>query len=209
MAMKASSFLRIAPNGFFAVALALSAFACGDGPPTSPTARVYTGEVADTDVRVGIIATEHRARLFFCGGASSYETMTRWVTADVDTLHQLKIPSDAAPTWGIQGTVADAEITGSVDMGNGAPRVFRATVVSERTISGLYEGNAGCGRLGLILIQPTPDMPAVGQGACVGPVLEQVNPLEPIVRTPDGAIRVTVGTSTAEREVRAAAPPPE
>jgi len=161
-----------------------------------------------TDVRVGIIATEHRARVFFCGGATSYETMTRWITADVDATHQLRIPADAGPTWGIQGTVADAEITGAIDVGDGALRPFRATVVSERTISGLYEGSAGCGRVGLIVIQATPDTPAVGQGACVGPVLEQVNPLEPIVRTPDGAIRVTIGTSTAEREVRAAAPPP-
>jgi hypothetical protein len=34
-----------------------------------------------------------------------------------------------------------------------------------------------------------------------------VNPLDPIVRTPDGAIVVRVGTSPTDREVRAAAPP--
>jgi hypothetical protein len=80
--------------------------------------------------------------------------------------------------------------------------------VSERTISGLYEGVAGCGRLGLIVVQPTPDMPATGQGACVGPAtIEQVNPLDPIVRTPDGTITVTVTNWTGEREVRAATPP--
>ena len=207
--MKAPSLPWTTSTKLFGFALALSTFACGEGPPGSPAARVYTGEVTGTDVRVGIIATERHARVFFCGGATSYETMTRWITADVDAMHQLKLPADAGPTWGIQGSVADAEISGSIDVGDGVPRVFRATVVNERTISGLYEGTSGCGRLGLIVIQATPDSAPVGQGACVGPVLEQVNPLEPIVRTADGAIRVTVGSPPAEREVRAVAPPPD
>lgn len=195
------------PQCILAAVIALSAAACGDGPPPSPAARIYTGNVDGSDARVGIIATEHRARLFFCGGDTSYETLTRWLTADINAEHQLSIPGDAGPTWGIQGKVSDAEVTGSIDIGDSMPRSFRATMVSERTISGLYEGTAPCGRLGLIVIQPTPDSTAIGQGACVGPVLEQVNPLEPIVRDPDGAIRVKVGSSTAEREVRAAVPP--
>jgi hypothetical protein len=207
--MKAPSFPWTASTKLLALTFALSTFACGDGPPGSPTARVYTGELTGTDVRVGIIATEHHARVFFCGGGSSYETMTRWITADVDATHQLHIPADAAPTWGLTGTVADAEVSGAIDVGDGVARPFRASIVSERTISGLYEGNASCGRIGLIVVQATPDTAAVGQGACIGPVFEQVNPLEPLVRTPDGAILVTVGGSTAEREVRAAAPPPD
>jgi hypothetical protein len=197
------------PIGFSAgaLALALSAFGCGDGPPPSPAARIYTGDVTGTDVRVGIIATERRARVFFCGGASTYQTMTRWLTSEIDASHKLTLPSSPSETWALQGTVADAEVAGSIDMGDAVPRPFRATIVSERTISGLYEGAAPCGRLGLIVIQAKPDTIPVGQGACVGPTLEQVNPLEPIVRNPDGAILVTVGTSPAEREVRAVAPP--
>ncbi len=195
--------------GFFAAALAFSSAACGDGPPPSPAGRVYTGEVTGTDVRVGIIATEHRARVFFCGGDSTYETMTRWVTGDIDAAHQLSLPSSATAKWVLTGAVADAEVTGSVDVGDGVARSFRATMVSERTISGLYEGTSGCGRIGLIVSQSTPDTTAVAQGACVGPALEQVNPLQPIVRTADGAILVTIGKSIAEREVRPAAPPPK
>jgi hypothetical protein len=193
---------------FLAAAIALTTAACSD-EPAKPFARVYTGDLTGTDVRVGIIATEHRARLFFCGGASSYQTMTGWLTADVDAAHQLSIPSDAAKTWGLQGRVADTEVTGAIDKGDGMSRPFRATVVSDRTISGLYEGTAPCGRLGLIVTQPSPDMSPSGQGACVGPVLEQVNPLEPIIRDPDGTIRVKVGGSDAERQVRPATPPPE
>jgi hypothetical protein len=175
---------------------------------------VYTGELTDTDARVGIIATEHHARVFFCGGPSTYQTMTRWVTGDVDAAHKLSLPPspiDAAiiERWVLQGTVADAEVNGSIDMGDAMPHAFHATIVSERTISGLYEGRASCGRLGLIVQQATPDTPAIGQGACVGTTLEQVNPLDPIVRTDDGAIVVKVGDSPSETEVRAAAPPPD
>jgi hypothetical protein len=193
-------------TGVFAIAVALAGVACSDDAPT-PFARVYTGELTGTDVRVGIIATEHHARVFFCGGASSYETMTRWITADVDAAHELRIPSDAAPTWALQGRVGDTEITGSIDVGDAVLRPYRATVVSERTIGGLYEGTAPCGRLGLIVVHPSPDTMPAGQGACVGQTLEQVNPLEPIVRDPDGTIRVKVKGSDAERQVRPAAPP--
>jgi hypothetical protein len=191
---------------YFAAAAALAAFACGDDRE-QPFGRVYTGELTGTDVRVGIIASERRARVFFCGGASSYERMTRWITADIDTAHQLSIPADAAPTWGLQGRVGDTEVTGTIDVGDAMPRPFRATVVSERTIGGLYEGTAPCGRLGLIVAHANPDTTPAGQGACVGQTLEQVNPLEPIVRDSDGTIRVKVGTSDAERQVRPAAPP--
>jgi hypothetical protein len=189
-----------------AAAVALATLGCSD-ERESPFARVYTGELTGTDVRVGIIATEHRARVFFCGGASTVEKMTAWITADIDAAHQLGIPADAAPTWKLQGRVADTEVTGSIDTGDGIPQGFRATVVSERTIGGLYEGTAPCGKLGLIVVHANPDTTPSGQGACVGPVLEQVNPLEPIVRDADGAIRVKVGSSDVEREVRPAAPP--
>jgi hypothetical protein len=194
-------------TNLLAVAFALSAFACG-GADSTPTARVYTGDVPGTDVRVGIIASESRARVFFCGGASSYQTMTAWLTADIDAAHELTLPMPTTHTWSLRGQVGDVEVNGSIDMGDAMPRPFRATAVSERTISGLYEGVAACGRIGLIVVQPTPDSTPVGQGACVGPTLEQVNPLEPIVRGPDGTIRVTVGNSTTEREVRVATPPP-
>ena len=135
-------------------------------------------------------------------------TMTRWLSADIDAAHKLSLPATPNQYWSLQGKVDDVEIAGSVDMYDATPRPFHATLVSERTISGLYEGAAGCGRLGLIVVQPTPDMPAIGQGACVGPqTIEQVNPLDPIVRSPDGTITVNVTNWTGEREVRPATPP--
>ena len=48
-----------------------------------------------------------------------------------------------------------------------------------------------CGRVGLIVTQPSPDETATAQGACVGPghLPEQVNPILPIARRDDGSIR--------------------
>lgn len=206
--MKRTSSLHTTTMTTLSVALALTAFACGGSDDDPATARVYTGEIPGTEVKVGIIASEKKARVFFCGGPTTYETMTGWLTADVDAAHKLSLPPPQNHNWILQGDVSDAEINGTIDMGNATPLAFRATVVSERTISGLYEGTAGCGRLGLIVVQPTPDSPASGQGACVGQGrLEQVNPLEPIVRGADGAIKVKVASSMKDQEVRAATPP--
>jgi hypothetical protein len=206
--MKRTSSLQTTTTKFLCVAFALTAFACGGDDDSEATARVYTGDVPGTEVRVGIIASDKKARIFFCGGPTTYETMTGWLTADVDSAHKLSLPPPQSHDWILQGQVGDAEINGTIDMGNATPLAFRATSVSVRTISGLYEGSAGCGRLGLIVVQATPDSPAIGQGACVGQGrLEQVNPLEPIVRGADGAIKVKVASSTKEQEVRAASPP--
>ena len=196
---------------YVAVALAWIATGCGGGtiePANDGAPRTFTGDVAGTDVRVGIVANARHARVFFCGGASSYQTMTRWLDTDVDAAGTIDLPSTPSQPWTLEGTVGSDEVTGTIAMGNAMPRPFRATAVAERTIGGLYEGTAACGRVGLILVQSTPDAIPVGQGACVGPtIFEQVNPLEPIVREPDGTIRVTVGASAEETRVKAAALP--
>jgi hypothetical protein len=46
----------------------------------------------------------------------------------------------------------------------------------------LYEGQADCGRLGLIVQQPKKSSPVHAQGACVGSghEPEQVNPILPV-----------------------------
>ncbi|HKQ68156.1 MAG TPA: hypothetical protein VJT73_02390 [Polyangiaceae bacterium] len=191
----------------------MTAFACG-GSPSSVTAtassRVFTGDVPGTDVRIGIIAADRHARFFFCGGPSSYATMTRWLPADIDAAHKLTLQVPGTETWTLEGEVGDGEVVGSVDMGNAMARAFRATPVLQGTIAGLYEGTAPCGKLGLILLQKAVDATPVGQGACIGSTtIEQVNPLAPIIRASDGTIRVSVGALAEEAQVRAAAPPPD
>jgi hypothetical protein len=38
----------------------------------------WVGAIEQTDVRVAVIAGSGKVRLFFCGGAESYATATRW-----------------------------------------------------------------------------------------------------------------------------------
>ena len=196
---------------YLAASIAMTALACGgsrSSVPATASSRVFIGDVPDTDVRVGIIATDRHARVFFCGGPSSYATMTRWLPADVDAAHKLTLQVPGTETWTLEGEVGDGGVVGSVDMGDAMARPFRAIPVLERTMAGLYEGTAPCGKLGLIVLQPTVDGTPVGQGACVGPTtIEQVNPLAPILRASDGTIRVSVGASAEEEQVRAATPP--
>jgi len=169
---------------------------------------VLVGEVPGTDVRLGVVATDQKARLFFCGGPSSYATRTKWFETGIDASGRLVFERSETEKWGIDATFGDGIVEGSVDTGDGRPLAFRAIAVRESTIAGLYEATAPCGRVGLIVAQPTLDEIPAGQGACVGPpTLEQVNPLSPIVRAADGTIRVVVGTSPEEILVRAAAPP--
>lgn len=197
--------------GCLAVAIAASGLSCGSratGPTPGASLNVYTGTVEGTDVQVGIVATDAQARIFFCGGPSSYSTRTKWLTTAVDVSGLIAFERPSTETWSVDGNVDDGEVAGLVDMGDAVRRPFRAAAVRETTIAGLYEGMAACGRVGLIVTQPSAAEVPTGQGACVGPpTAEQVNPLRPIVRAADGTIRVTVGAAAEETVVRAAAPP--
>jgi hypothetical protein len=188
-------------------------FACngGDERDAKPVSRVFSGDLPGTDARVGIVVSERHARIFFCGGPSSYQTKTRWLTAGIDTVHRLALPASATESWKLEGDVSGVEVNGSVEMGDAVPHSFRATLVTEGTLGGLYEGTADCGKLSLIVSQPTAAAAPVGIGACIGASsIEQVDPLMPIERGADGSIRVTVssaGSVANPLAVRAAAPP--
>src|SRR6266571_2264201 len=39
--------------------------------------RLYVGTVDGSDARVALVATAHHARIYFCGGPSSYMDLTR------------------------------------------------------------------------------------------------------------------------------------
>lgn len=82
-----------------ALATALLSGACGSdmepaesiqpdsGPLQDEAGQVllrWVGAVEETDVRVAMLAGAGRARLFFCGGAESYATATRWFNIEFD-----------------------------------------------------------------------------------------------------------------------------
>ncbi len=186
----------------------------GSAPGTTAAPLVFVGDVEGTDVRVGIVATRHHARVFFCGGDTSYATLTHWIpSASLD-------PGDGALTqasdtagWSVNGTLDEGGATGTVVAGATGSFSFHAAPVAAGTIAGLYESTLPCGEVGLIVAQDSSGDAPTGQGACVPSApggtasTEQVNPIRPITRAADGTIAVSVGTTTTV--VHAAAPPAE
>ena len=187
----------------------------GDQPASSPEdagngrePRVFVGELEDSDVKLGAVVAAGRARLFFCGGPTSYAERTRWLEVDLDERARFELDQD---DWHVRGQLVGTSITGELEHGDAAPAGFSAELARRNTLAGLYEGTADCGRVGLIVIQRDEDAPAAGQGACVGPghAPEQVNPILPISLQDDGSIRVEVEADDGSQQVRvtAAAPP--
>jgi hypothetical protein len=174
-------------------------------PPAEPGR--WVGEVEDSDVRVGIVADATRARLFFCGGAGSYATATRWFAFDEIAEGSVHFADD---TWQVNARIEPRRVSGDVTHDNGEVRVFSAERVAPGTLAGLYEGQADCGRLGLIVVQPNKNTPIAAQGACVGSghAPEQVNPILPVAQDV-GAIAVQApGVEAATVHLHALQLPP-
>jgi hypothetical protein len=162
------------------------------------------GTVDDSDIRVAAVVEDNaNARVFFCGGPSSYETATKWIVVPVAAEGGFDFDADG---WKVRGTLTRSALSGTVERADQSRR-FSALKVAAGTIAGLYEGTADCGRVGLIVAQPDEDADPIGQGACVGDghTPEQVNPILP-VSLKEGAIQVTIGEM--EASVREAAPAP-
>jgi hypothetical protein len=178
-------------------ALAAVAAACGSSSSPAPAVPlIFVGQVEGSDARVGVVATDHNARIFFCGGAATYKEMTHWLlSVPIDAHGAVSHPVDTAG-WAVEGQVAHTGASGMVTVSGGSTFTFHAAPVAHGTIAGLYEGAGPCGKVGLIVTQGSAGETPTGQGACV-PASghadpEQVNPIRPIARTADGMIPVVV-----------------
>lgn len=191
-------FRRIAIQPLIAAMLITGA--CGrpaspEAPGAAPSPRMFVGEVADTDARVAVVATERSARVYFCGGDSSVATSSKWMRASIDGAGRLS-PEQNDGRWRLEGVMEGNRIVGSVDRGDGVPHAFDMALVKKGTIAGLYETTASCGTVGVIVTQPSPEVQASAQGACIPPTNDasrqffQVNPLGPLAVGDDGAIAV-------------------
>jgi hypothetical protein len=145
----------------------------------------YVGDVEDSDTRVAVLAGDARARVFFCGGDSSYASATHWFALDID--------GDALDVddgdWHLHAERSSDGVSGTIThLDDEGARGFTAKRVASDTIAGLYEGTAQCGRLGLIVMQSSRDDETHAQGACVGQGHdpEQVNPIFPIALVSGG-----------------------
>jgi len=185
---------------------ALLAVACGDGEsrtdePVEPRARVWVGELADTDAKVGFVHSGDEAVLFLCGGEASYPELTRWFSGTT----ALEGPfSFEAPGFRVEGELRDDVLEGTVRRSEEDENAWSAAPVAADTLAGLYSGEAPCGRVGLIVSQTDADDEPTGQGACVTFAdgqfnVEQVNPVLPL-RLADEVLRVIVA-SDPDREI--------
>ena len=201
--------LSWAAHAAFAVVAACSSSSTPAPPAATPALRVFVGEVEGSDARVGVVATDQSARIFFCGGDASYKAMTHWIpSAPIDGRGGVSLPADNAG-WVVHGQIADAAASGMVTVPGGSTFSFHADPVAKDTIAGLYEAVGPCGKVGLIVSQGSAGDSPAGQGACVpasgNADPEQVNPIRPLQRGADGSIAVTV--DGAQVLVHAAAPP--
>jgi hypothetical protein len=210
---------RGAARAWLAAAIMSVAAGCDKGHPATPemggSPRVFVGEVAGTDVRVAIVAAPHRARIYFCGGDTSYTTATKWLVADIDEEH-VTVPAADGQAWHLEARITRGSVEGTVQIGDSAPRAFQADGVAQGTVAGLYEttascGEAGTGKVGLIVAQASPSATPIGQGACIGQdsaTILQVNPIRSLAPDNDGGIAITLGKSDSA-VVRPATPPAE
>jgi hypothetical protein len=159
------------------------------------------GSVDDSDIRVAAVIEEERGRVFFCGGPSSYESSTKWISLSLAADGGFDFDADG---WNVSGKLTSAALSGTVQQ-NGENRRFSALKVASGTIAGLYDGTSDCGRVGLIVAQADTDADPQGQGACVGDghPPRQVSPFLPIA-VKDGSIEVKIGD--IETSVKEAAP---
>ena len=168
--------------------------------------RFFTGTVEGTDARIGVVAAKHHARLYFCGGDSTFATLSRWIPAGIDASGDLEPDPAAEMGWMVTGTLSSDAVDGSLRPGDAASYRFHAAPVDERTIAGLYEGTSPCGKVGVIVSQGSSSDSPVAQGACImssggGTAdVHQVNPVAPFERAADGTIAVEVsGTNETLR----------
>lgn len=188
--------------------LLLSCSNSSGGPPS----RVLVGSVTENDAQVGVVATAHHARLFLCGGPSSYQSATHWFSLDLDASGQIIAQDASAGPFSVDGRIGQNSAGGVVTLADGTSLTFQASPTAHGTLAGLYEATAPCGKAGLIVTQPSSQATAMGQGACIGATVGssadrilQVTPIDPIARANDGSVHASAAGS--EISLVVAAPP--
>lgn len=169
--------------------------------------RVLVGAVEGSDIAVGAIIADRRARMFFCGGASSYASATHWfplVELGLDGDADAGFDQTSADGFAVRGSLLGATLRGEVTRKGEASQQFSADLVQDGTLAGLYESMSDCGRVGLIVTQARQKDAARAQGACVGPghLPEQVNPILPVTLAADGTIGVELITDDGKQDAR-------
>jgi hypothetical protein len=174
--------------------------AAGDDDAGGTPLRVLVGKVSASDIAVAAVVADRHARLFFCGGPNSYASATHWFQV---SLNDHSFDQSAPDGARVDGQVTSSKVTGGIVQDGEQTQLFNTYLIRDGTLAGLYEASAPCGKVGLIVTQPSPKDPARGQGACVGDghLPQQVNPILPISLEHDGTIAVEVATEQGTQRV--------
>lgn len=164
-------------------------------------ARVLVGAVEDSDIALGAVVAGDRARMFFCGGPSSYARATHWLQLELDADGSFAHVEDDG--FEVAGRVRGNRVSGELDRPGDASAAFSAELVRAGTLAGLYDGEDDCGKLGLIVREGVSGGPERAQGACVGAghAPQQVNPILPVGLDADGSIPVELITAGGTRSL--------
>jgi len=190
-------------RGQYAPLCLLALNGCANDPSGGMPTRgpqVWVGEVDGSDVAVGIVASAERSTLFFCGGDSSYPDHTHWF------VHRGAL-SEATPLedGGFRVTLSalGQRIEGTLSINGADPAAFSADRTLPGTFAGVYDARVPGGHAGLIVRQPSRAAPAQAQGTCLtvilgATVVEQVNPVMPVMPGADSGIAATAGDAPSE-----------
>jgi len=181
---------------------ALALVAAGCAAPTPPPA-FHAGPVSDSDAVVAVVREGTHVTAYVCGGATSYDALTRWFEGSSPEGDALEVSRDGF-TLRLEGAPPDAtSLSGSLTDARGIARPFVAHLQPRDPVAGLYDNSeSGC-RAGAMVWYPDGAAEPRVQGTWCdrGGLTEQVEPVRPL--QVDGAgLRVRLGPRGGLRQIR-------
>jgi hypothetical protein len=184
---------------------ALSVGCSGSSGGTSPTGTTqqFVGAVEDSNVLVGLVVTDGKALLFFCGKGDTLTTQTHWMHGSVTVGQAFSLTDGTASATGA-AVAGDAvtHLSGTFQESASAKSLaWSADLATGSDLAGVYTDQLSQGLVALIVVQPTSSATPTAQGAFhvvtnVEKIL-QVTPLDPLALTQEGlAVDVVVSGIT-------------
>jgi hypothetical protein len=143
--------------------------------------QVFLGSVDATDAKVAFALENGRAFVFFCGGAMTYATHTKWFRGGIASLAS---PFTLSATgWTASGALQADGVTvkGTLDRGDGQLLTWSAASVPPDGAAGLYEATLPDGGILELIVSPASQGGGM-QGAFKSRLgtIKQVVPLMPL-----------------------------
>ena len=185
------------------VALAVLALVAAGCAAPAPSAAFLAGPVSDSDAVVAVVREGTRVTAYVCGGATTYDALTRWFEASSREGEPVEVTRDGF-TLRLEGTPADAtSLAGTLTDARGIARPFVARLQPRDPVAGLYDSSeSGC-RAGALVWYPDGAAEPRVQGTWCdrGGLTEQVEPVRPL-QVDEAGLRVRLGPRGGLRQIR-------